>query len=119
MYWSKDTKGLFPGCNFGRVMNLHWFEEFVNIWQLSGSEDMDQQVLDFIDAPWQTKNSNMRQVGVLGFLFTKAYLAKHHFQKSPLKHCEFKIHLANSLANFKEATQRTKRLSRCTHCDGQ
>ena len=61
---------------------------------------------------WKTKNSNMRQVGgVLGFIFTNAYLAKRFFQKSTIKHCDFKIKLGNALCKFKEATQRAKRLS--------
>ena len=65
-----------------------------------------------LEDAWQTKNSNMRQVaGVLGFLLTNAYLAYRYFQKSPMKHCDFKIALANALTTFKEVSKRSKRLS--------
>ena len=40
---------------------------------------------------WKTKNSNMRQVGgVLGFVFTNAYLAKRFCQKATIKSCDLK-----------------------------
>ena len=58
------------------------------------------------------KNPNMRQVaGVIGFLFTIAYLAYCHFQKSQIKHSDFKVKLANALSKFKETAPRTKRFS--------
>ena len=65
-----------------------------------------------LEDAWQTKNPNLRQLaGILGFLFTNAYLAKRYFQKSGMKHCDFKIALANAMCKFKESTQRAKRLS--------
>ena len=58
----------------------------------------------------QTKNANMRQVaGVIGLLFTNAYLAYRHFQKSQIKHSNFKVKLANALSKFKETAPHTKR----------
>ena len=58
------------------------------------------------------KNPNMRQVaGVISFLFTIAYLAYCHFQKSQIKHSDFKVKLANALSKFKETAPRTKRFS--------
>ena len=54
----------------------------------------------------------MRQVaGVIGFLFTNAYLAYRHFQKSQMKHADFKVKLANALTKFKETTPHAKRFS--------
>ena len=38
MYWKTEAKGFFPGLCFS------------NMWQLSGLDDMNQQVLDFINA---------------------------------------------------------------------
>ena len=61
---------------------------------------------------WQAKNANMRKVaGVIRFLFTNAYLAYRHFQKSQIKHSDFKVKLANALSKFKETTPHTKRFS--------
>ena len=48
--------------------------------------------------------------GVLGFLFTDAYLAYRHFQKSTMKHCDFKITLANLLMRFQKEDRRPERL---------
>ena len=50
MYWMTEGEGFFPGLGFGRAMPVHRFEEFLNLWQFSSSDDMNQQVLDFIDA---------------------------------------------------------------------
>ena len=50
MYWKTEGEGFFPGLCFGKVMSLHRFEEFLNVWQFSNAVEMDQQVLDFIDA---------------------------------------------------------------------
>ena len=50
LYWKTEVEGFFPGLCFSKVMPIHRFEEFLNVWQLLGSGDMDQQVLDFIDA---------------------------------------------------------------------
>ena len=49
-YWRIVPDGYFPGLNFGKAMSCNRFEEFLNVWQLSAAEDMDQQVLDFLDA---------------------------------------------------------------------
>ena len=57
MYWRTEPEGLFPALDFGKVMNLHRFEDFLNVWQLSESNEMDQQVLDFID----TVNANLKR----------------------------------------------------------
>ena len=60
----------------------------------------------------QTKNANMRQVaGVIGFLFTNAYLAHRHFQKSQIKLSDFKVKLVNALSKFNETAPHTKRFS--------
>ena len=65
-----------------------------------------------LEDAWQTKNANMRQVaGVISFLFTNAYLAYHHSQKSQIKHSDFKAKLANALSKFKETTLHMKRFS--------
>ena len=65
-----------------------------------------------LEDAWQTKNANLRQVaGVIGFLFTNAYLAYRHFHKSQIKHSEFKVELANALYKFKETAPHTKRFS--------
>ena len=50
MYWHTEPEGIFPAFNFGRVVSVHKFEEFLKVWELSEAEDMDQQVLDFIEA---------------------------------------------------------------------
>ena len=50
MYWMTEPDGFFPAMNFGKVMSLHRFEGFLNIWQFSPSPDSDQQVLDLISA---------------------------------------------------------------------
>ena len=60
---------------------------------------------------WMTKNPIHRQIaGVLGFLFTNAYLTKKHFQKTSIKHYEFKLELANKMVKFKEETKRMRRV---------
>ena len=65
-----------------------------------------------LEDAWQTKNANVRQVaGVIGFLFTNAYLAYRHFQKSEIKPSDFKVKLANALSKFKEIAPHTKRFS--------
>ena len=65
-----------------------------------------------LEDAWQTKNSNMRQLaGVIGFLFTNAYLAYRHFWKSQIKHTDFKVKLANALSKFKETAPHAKRFS--------
>ena len=65
-----------------------------------------------LEDAWQTKNANMRQVaGVIGFLFPNAYLAYRHFQKSQIKHSDFKVKLVNALSKFKETAPCTKRFS--------
>ena len=65
-----------------------------------------------LEDAWQTKSAHMRQAaGVLGFLFTNGYLAYLKFQKSNMKHCDFKIKLANSLMEFKENEPRPSRSS--------
>ena len=48
----------------------------------------------------KTKSPMVRQfTGVLGFLFTNAYLQYTYF-KSPMKHIDFKMNLANAMINF-------------------
>ena len=65
MYWKTEDEGYFPGLGFGRSVPIHRFEEFLNVWQFSGSEDMDQQVLDFIDAVNSHLKTAMRAGEVL------------------------------------------------------
>ena len=65
MYWHTEPEGMFPAFNFGRVMSIHKFEEFLNVWQLSEAEDMDQQVLDFIEAVNENLKKAMRAGEVL------------------------------------------------------
>ena len=68
--------------------------------------------MNYLEDAWQTKNSYIKQVaGVVGFLFTNAFLAYKHFQKSASKHSQFKVNLANALTRFKEAEPKAKRLS--------
>ena len=50
MYWSKEKDGLLPAFEFGKIMSLNRFEEFLSYWQLSDDEDVNKQVLSFIDA---------------------------------------------------------------------
>ena len=65
-----------------------------------------------LEDAWQTKNAHLRQVaGVLGFIFTNAYLAYRHFQNPNLKHSSFKINLANELMSFRMKQHRPPRLS--------
>ena len=65
MYWHTEPDGFFPALNFGKVMPVNRFELFVNVWQLSQSPDMDQQVLDFIDAVNEHLKQAMRAGEVL------------------------------------------------------
>ena len=46
-------------------MGLRCFEDFLNIWQLSDSDEMDQQVLGFIEAVNANLKRAMRAGGVL------------------------------------------------------
>ena len=72
-----------------------------------------------LEDAWQTKSVHMRQfAGVLGFLFTNGYLAYSKFQKSRIKHCDYKVKLANALMEFKENEPRPKKLPRtfCWRC---
>ena len=65
-----------------------------------------------LEDAWQTKSAHMRQfAGVLGFLFTNGYLAYSKFQKSSIKHCDYKVKLANALMEFKENEPRPTRNS--------
>ena len=57
MYWRTKPDGLFPALDFGKIMDLRHFEDFLNIWQLSDSDEMDQQVLNFIEAV----NANLKR----------------------------------------------------------
>ena len=50
MYWRTKPDSLFPALDFRKIINLRHFEDFLNVWQLSDSDEMDQQVLDFIEA---------------------------------------------------------------------
>ena len=34
---------------FQKVTSIHCFDKFLNVWQLSGSDGIDQQVLNFIN----------------------------------------------------------------------
>ena len=57
MYWRTKPDGLFPALDFGKIMDLRRFEDFLNVWQLSDSDEMDQQVLNFIEAV----NANLKR----------------------------------------------------------
>ena len=65
MYWRTKPDGLFPALDFGKIMDLRHFEDFLNIWQLSDSDEMDQQVLNFIEAVNANLKRAMRAGGVL------------------------------------------------------
>ena len=65
MYWHTEPEGMFPACNFGRVISIHRFEQILNVLQLSENEDMDQQVLDFIDAVNRNLKASIRAGEVL------------------------------------------------------
>ena len=56
-------------------MDLRRFEDFINVWQLSDSDEMDQQVLDFIEAVNASLKRAMRAGDVLCVdeLMIKAY----------------------------------------------
>ena len=52
---------------------------------------------------WQTKNPHHRQfAGILSFIFSNAFLAMSYFKDKHLKHLDFKMSLANEMANYKE-----------------
>ena len=64
-----------------------------------------------LEDAWKTKNPIHRQAaGVFGVLLTNAFLMKKYFQKSPLKHYQFKIALANDMVSYSDATRRTRQL---------
>ena len=62
---------------------------------------------------WMTKSSlNCQIAGVLGFVFTNAYLAMKYFGRKPnMKHDSFKRALANQLVLYSEEISREKRVS--------
>lgn len=50
--------------------------------------------------------------GVLGFLFTNAFLTKRYFQKSfALRHYNFKLDLATQMAKFDESKRRIRQIN--------
>ena len=52
---------------------------------------------------WKTKQPIHRQfAGVVGFIFTNAYLASNYFQKKEVKHVCFKINLSNAMVTFED-----------------
>ena len=57
MYWGTKPDGLFPALDFRKIMDLCRFEDFLLVWQLSDSDEMDQQVLNFIEAV----NANLKR----------------------------------------------------------
>ena len=63
MYWRTKPYGLFPALDFGKIMDLHHFKDFLNV--LSDSDEMDQQVLDFIEAVNANLKRAMRAGGIL------------------------------------------------------
>ena len=66
-----------------------------------------------LEDAWQTKNAHLRQVaGVLGFLFTNAYLAYRHFRNSNMRHSDFKLRLANALMGYTVEQHGTLMLSK-------
>ena len=65
MYWRTKPDGLLPALDFGKIMDLRHFEDFLNIWQLSDSDEMDQQVLNFIEAVNANLKRAMRTESVL------------------------------------------------------
>ena len=51
MYWYETSDRLVPAFNFGKVISLHRFEEFLNYVRFAEEEDdINQQVLKFIEA---------------------------------------------------------------------
>ena len=48
---------MFLALDFGKIMDLRHFEDFLNVLQLSNSDEMDQQVLNFIEAV----NTNLKR----------------------------------------------------------
>ena len=65
MYWRTKPGGLFPALDFRKIMGLRRFKDFLNVWQLSDSDEMDQQVLNFIEAVNANLKRAMRAGGVL------------------------------------------------------
>ena len=57
MYRRTKPEGLFLALDFRKIMDLHHFEDFLNVSQLSNSDEMDQQVLNFIEAV----NTNLKR----------------------------------------------------------
>ena len=68
-----------------------------------------------LEDAWQTKSAHIRKfAGVLGFLSTNAngYLAYSKFQKSSIKHCDYKMHWQmHALMEFEENEPHTTRNS--------
>ena len=56
---------MFPALDFGKIMDLCCFEDFLNVWQLSDSDEMDQHVLDFTEALNTNLKTAMRAGNVL------------------------------------------------------
>jgi hypothetical protein len=48
-YWAESSHGLFPSMDFGKVMPRDRFEAILKYLTLSAADDVDQQVLDFVD----------------------------------------------------------------------
>ena len=65
MYWGTKPDGLFPALDLRKIMDLCRFEDFLLVWQLSDSDEMDQQVLNFIEAVNANLKRAMRAGGVL------------------------------------------------------
>ena len=65
MYWRTKPGGLFPALDFRKIMDLRRFKDFLNVWQLSDSDEMDQQVLNFIEAVNANLQRAVRTGGVL------------------------------------------------------
>ena len=65
MYWKTVAEGSFSGLCFSKVISIHCFDEFLNVWQLSGSDGIDQQVLNFIKTVTVNLKGAMRAGEVL------------------------------------------------------
>ena len=102
MYWRTKPGGLFPALDFRKIMDLRRFEDFLNVWQLSDSDEMDQQVLNFIEAVNANLKRAMRAGDVLRVdeSMIKAY---HRGQNGKMKIIRKPCSIGNELKTVSNA----------------
>ena len=50
LYWSVEGDELFPAMNYGKILKRNHFEEVLKYMQLLFDKEVDQQILDFVEA---------------------------------------------------------------------